>query len=243
MTGLLRLYPRAWRDRYGDEMLALLDGQPASLGDRLDLISGALDAHLHPQVRGAAAPDKEQTVSHRALALMAAGGGVFWIISFVIWLGSYVPAIDQYDLRVIPGFAIGIALMGVAIGELGTRPGDAVSPVIGHLIAVVSLVFAIVMPIPLLTGQLEAGWALMVMPIFVFPVVAGLAAARGGRNGVFPTWLVVAVVVGAVAAWIGFGGSTPPDAKWVAVLFGAAFVLVGVQGLVAPRRPAELAAG
>ena len=58
MKTLLRLYPRAWRERYGDEMLALLEAQPASLLDRLDLIGGAIDAHLHPQVRGAATPTR-----------------------------------------------------------------------------------------------------------------------------------------------------------------------------------------
>ena len=99
------------------------------------------------------------------------------------------------------------------------------------------------MTVPLVLNQLEAGWALMVMPLFIFPVVAALAAGRGARNGVFPTWILAAVVVGAIAAWIGFGGSTPPEGKMVGLLFGAAFVLVGVQGLVAPRRPAELAAG
>jgi len=241
MSNLLRLYPAAWRERYGDEMIALLEGQPATLLDHLDLIRGALDAHLHPQVRGAAATDKEPSVNQRLLALAAAGGGILWIISFAIWLTSYVPATDTYDLRVIPGLAIAIALMGVAIGELGTRPGDAGSSVVGHLIAIISVVFAVVMPVPLVLDQMEAGWGLMVMPVFFFPVVAGLAAVRGLRNGVFPAWVMAAVVIGAIAAWIGFGGSTPPEAKMIGLLFGAAFVLLGVHQLLAPRRTVEIA--
>lgn len=41
-----RLYPRAWRDRYGDELAALLeDAQPGFAG-ALDLIKGALFMHL-----------------------------------------------------------------------------------------------------------------------------------------------------------------------------------------------------
>ena len=59
MSRFLRLYPTAWRERYGDELLALLQDQPATVTDHLDLIRGALDARLHPQVRGAATPDKE----------------------------------------------------------------------------------------------------------------------------------------------------------------------------------------
>ena len=46
---LLRLYPRAWRDRYGEELSALIETQsPLGLGAWLDLLRGALVAHLHP---------------------------------------------------------------------------------------------------------------------------------------------------------------------------------------------------
>jgi hypothetical protein len=44
----LRLYPRAWRDRYGDELLDLASRRPIDKRLRLDLVRGALDAHLHP---------------------------------------------------------------------------------------------------------------------------------------------------------------------------------------------------
>lgn len=49
MSMLIRLYPRAWRDRYEDEVLGLLEQRPGSLGASVDLIRGAADAHLHPQ--------------------------------------------------------------------------------------------------------------------------------------------------------------------------------------------------
>jgi hypothetical protein len=44
----LRLYPRAWRERYESEMLAVLEGRPIDLRTRVDLVRGALDAHVHP---------------------------------------------------------------------------------------------------------------------------------------------------------------------------------------------------
>ena len=56
MRWLLRPYPRAWRDRYGEEFLALLERQPATFRVVLDVLAGALDARLHPQVRPAPAP-------------------------------------------------------------------------------------------------------------------------------------------------------------------------------------------
>ena len=45
---VLRLYPRVWRARYEDEMLVVLVSRPLSLFEGIDVIRGALDAHLHP---------------------------------------------------------------------------------------------------------------------------------------------------------------------------------------------------
>ncbi len=44
----LNLYPLAFRRRYGDEMRALLDDTPPRLSTLLDLLRGALVAHLRP---------------------------------------------------------------------------------------------------------------------------------------------------------------------------------------------------
>ncbi len=43
---LVLLYPRAWRDRYGDEFATLLEESLQSPLDVLDVFLGALDAHL-----------------------------------------------------------------------------------------------------------------------------------------------------------------------------------------------------
>ena len=43
---LVQLYPRWWRERYGDEFEALLDECLHSPMDVLDIFLGALDAHL-----------------------------------------------------------------------------------------------------------------------------------------------------------------------------------------------------
>ena len=45
MKALLRLYPRAWRERFGREMGALLEEMPTELGTALDLLIGALAAN------------------------------------------------------------------------------------------------------------------------------------------------------------------------------------------------------
>lgn len=46
MRFLLRLYPAAWRARYGEEFAALLEDQPLTPRIALDTLLGALDAHV-----------------------------------------------------------------------------------------------------------------------------------------------------------------------------------------------------
>ncbi len=48
---LVRLYPRAWRERYGDEFVEMVGLQ---LQQVIDIVSGAIDAWLSADVRGAA---------------------------------------------------------------------------------------------------------------------------------------------------------------------------------------------
>ena len=50
MNWLLHLYPARWRERYGEEFRAVLAGQRASLGLFFDVLGGAVDAHLNPQI-------------------------------------------------------------------------------------------------------------------------------------------------------------------------------------------------
>ena len=52
---LLRLYPRAWRDRYAEEFLAMIGPAPIRAQQAIDIVSGAIDAWLSPDVRRASA--------------------------------------------------------------------------------------------------------------------------------------------------------------------------------------------
>jgi hypothetical protein len=53
---LLRLYPRAWRDRYGEEFLATVGQDALNSQQVIDIVSGAIDAWLSTDVRRATAP-------------------------------------------------------------------------------------------------------------------------------------------------------------------------------------------
>src|SRR5437870_10360743 len=47
---LLRLYPLRWRQRYEEEVGALVDDAPLSVSLVVDLVRGAFDAHIHPEL-------------------------------------------------------------------------------------------------------------------------------------------------------------------------------------------------
>ena len=50
MKALLALYPGPWRRRYGVEFAAMLEAQQPSPGLIFDIVLGAIDAHLDPQI-------------------------------------------------------------------------------------------------------------------------------------------------------------------------------------------------
>lgn len=58
---LLRLYPRAWRERYGEEVTAVLAHHRVSLWTLVDVLAGACDAHLHPGLL----PGRLLSMAHR----------------------------------------------------------------------------------------------------------------------------------------------------------------------------------
>ena len=78
---VLALYPFAHRQRYGEEMRALLDDTGADARAVLDLGRGALVAHLRPAVRAVGAEDR--------LRLSAKGILVCWVLFAAAGLGFY----------------------------------------------------------------------------------------------------------------------------------------------------------
>jgi len=50
MNWMIRLYPAAWQQRYGEEFAVALSHQRASMGLMVDVLGGAVDAWLHPRL-------------------------------------------------------------------------------------------------------------------------------------------------------------------------------------------------
>ncbi len=74
MTWMLRLYPRAWRRRYGAEMEELVASEGRSFRLFLDLLAGAIDARLDPQPIPSTTPSTRETPVSSILRLCATSG-------------------------------------------------------------------------------------------------------------------------------------------------------------------------
>jgi hypothetical protein len=74
MSRLLRLYPAAWRERYEAEFTGTLEERPTGPIGWVDIVHGALDAHLHPELTGGA----PHVWTHRLPGLLATIAGLIW---------------------------------------------------------------------------------------------------------------------------------------------------------------------
>ena len=202
--GWLRLYPRDWRDRYEDEMLAVLEGRPPTGQAHVDLLRGALDAHTHP-LRPPPRP-----------VLAALVAGVAWVITGLASVTQpSMPDWPGYLLESLPVGVLGaLAALRIVI-VLGLRSGlDAprsttpavVVAVIGHVAWIATLAIAALGgPYGAITGA--AGSVAGIGTVLVgltrqragdHPTAEGLVLAGGAMLVPSPlAWVV------AGAAWIG----------------------------------------
>jgi hypothetical protein len=80
---LLRLYPAAWRARYGDEFDALLAERPLAPFDVADVLLGAIDAHIHHRGRAASQNRRGLTMTPRLAGQAAVVGGLLILIGLL----------------------------------------------------------------------------------------------------------------------------------------------------------------
>ena len=217
--GWLRLYPREWRERYEDEMLAVLEGRSAGGRLRVDLARGAIDAHTHP-LRSPAAP-----------VLAALVAGLAWVVTGLASITQpLVPDWPGYLLETLPVAFLGAAAALRTVTMLGRRSGldapGSTTPalaiaVIGHVLWIAALALAALGgPYGAITGAAGSAAA-------IGTVLIGLSRHRADDH---PTAEGLVLAGGAMLI--------PSPIGWVVA--GAAWVGLAVSGLrlVRPLRPA-----
>jgi hypothetical protein len=205
---LLALYPRWWRDRYGDEIALILEARPPDLGARIDLLRGAFDAHL-------GGPDLDPAPRRAAAALIAGGA---WTIAGVASVGAPTPPDwPGYLVSTLP-----VALVGVAASLLAVLPVSrlawssnrpslevaVVGTVAGYVLWAAALIVAVT------GGPYGAVTAIAQSLAAIATVGLGLVLLRAGAHPVGEILLVAGTVmllptpagwVVAGALWTGLG--------------------------------------
>jgi hypothetical protein len=204
------LYPRAWRERYGDELQDVLERERLGIRARLDLVRGAVDAHLHPLVPSrlpvlAAVTASALAVAH-AIALAAQPVATDWpgyqeeALPLIIGsVAAGIPAIIGLWLRLGDGDGV--------LGRLGV-----VLALVGHAAWLTALVAAIVR---IAYGPLTGAVAAVAMTGMA---LLGVALVGRGR-----------LVLGVLVALVGLAGVAPPAWGWAALAAawtGVAIILV-----------------
>jgi hypothetical protein len=205
MSALLRLYPRSWRDRYGDEMQALLEAAPPGRRRRLDLVRGALDAWVRPP-----APSRAPIVA----ALV--GGGLWTFIATAVLVQPAPPDWPGYLLETLPFAIVAATCLWLAtiacLLRAGEAPDRAIRLALGLL--VVGYLAWIVLLVGTLVGLAGGAPLAATQTVAMLGTMAvGLILARRGDEPIGFLLLVasVALLVPSNVAWLGFG------AAWTAI--------------------------
>jgi hypothetical protein len=137
---LLRLYPPAWRARYEEEMLALLEQHRPSMRSRIDLLRGALDAQLHLR---SPVMSRHHRPSVRRSLLVALLPSTFVVVHWACQLSPFPGDSTLWNALVVLGMmvaALAAIWSGTRAHRMGGTFGD--SAVAGGLVGMAALLIA-----------------------------------------------------------------------------------------------------
>jgi hypothetical protein len=197
---LIRLYPRAWRDRYYEEFMALLVERPASVGDLFDVASGALDAWLRPQV----STERRTVVGERMRGSVLL---VLWAWAFLVAAGVGFRKMTEYEDFVRAArdsVVVGVSFYAVVVGAVLALVAVVVggSPVAFAAVRKAMRVgrgdVLLLFCVPLLSLAGFVGYVLVITKV-VSPFLGGLAI-HGVANVVLFLSLVGAFLLACIAS-------------------------------------------
>ena len=228
---LVRLYPRPWRDRYEEEFLALVAERTPTARDIVDVLRGALDAHLHPQAVSAGTEITPWT--HRLPGLLAMSAGLLWSAGTLFIAFRSGP--DWGDAGSAVGTAVGTAAMIMLI----CLPGDYLADHRRRVALGVGAFGACVV------GVYAFGWSAQALVLGIgayLLALCGLLVMAAIRAGIAPVgrWLLLAGAV-LLPLLVGLAvnllrhragadlGQDDPTAALLALPYGLAWLVVGLR--------------
>ena len=193
---LLRLYPAAWRARYGEEVAAVLAQHTVSMWTLFDVLVGACDAHLHPDLL----PESLVSMSHRIR-----GGEIAVFCAFVLFCLAWLPLQQMRDP------------LPVWESTVRTHPEIRTALDVVNAAGLLALLAILVGGVPILYGTLRAAtrarrWGVLlhfVVPLLLLALLvvyallaSGAWAQRVSSHSQDLTPLAVALQLGFVALFL-----------------------------------------
>jgi hypothetical protein len=222
---LLRLYPATWRERYGAEFAELLLARPPSPRDRFDIVRGAVDARLNPQLTEEPVV-RVATAADRLLALAGVLAGAL----FTIWASIITVATPRWE--------------SVAVTDENLMAAAYTAGLVGMILAVSVLIGLAARYVDEL-GSFGAIAAFVVVLGFFFAVggatIVAVLLIAGGTLALAPAlarivhplvaWFLALTTLLLVLAMFGFVGSGGQDTFWLVFGggFGPAWMILGVS--------------
>ena len=162
---LLHFYPRAWRDRYGDEFLTTAGPGRLSLQQVIDIASGAIDAWLSRDVRNAT----------RAISTATSGGRTMTVRTMICRRSDarYTTRDGLIGAGVMLAGTIGLVVMARVLRRAGWPAAGEMARSLAFPVAM-----SISMPFWLMKGQPWKAQVVIVGGTVAFLVVTGYLAAR-----------------------------------------------------------------
>jgi hypothetical protein len=227
---LLRLYPRIWRARYEEELLAVLESCPLSFPDTIDMLLGAIDAHLHPYLgaRGMLLQERIilmlRTLRRSLITLFCA------YIGFVL-AGMAFQKLTEYDDFVAAARAhslVGTSFTLVVIGS--------VLALLAILVGGLPIAFAVVKDA--LATKRIGRLLLLAVPLLAFAALLGTIQVLGHTAAsqlpkpvgaiIFFGGLLVLAIVSAASVCIAVTRSTISDALLRFAIFPSAIATISM---------------
>jgi hypothetical protein len=194
---VLRLYPRAFRERYGEEILAMLEQRPLSFADLLNLLAGACDAYLHPQL-GTTGLAWSGRIIQMFLTLRRSVLTIFCAYVSIILAGMSFQKLTEYSdfqeaarTYTVVGFSFNLVVIAAVAALLAVLVG--------------SLPVAVAVVRSALARKRYGSLFLLVVPVLAFFVFLGVTLfleslkGSGPHAGIFFGTLIAAAIVSPAA--------------------------------------------
>jgi hypothetical protein len=249
---LLHLYPRAWRARYGDEFLALLDQHPLTITALCDVLFAAWDAHRNPrlyQFAGGSPMESVVTTTrlHPRTYLLTAGVLALFAL-FLYAAGFLISGVTEDQAEGMLFMGIFVQSAAATAVHLASRP---YARSLSNRLFVALGVFFIIWIISGLLGAAFGNWIsgmLLVVGICFWNTVNAWLGLKA--RVLHPIVAVTGIVAGiSWALWMGlsmsqtfYGNIVPDSALWtfvsvlmiVSIIAGSGWMIgLAINGFVA----------